>query len=205
MARFAFFAFIVVCTLVALDARAADVPAAPGVSVSGTSNSANSAEAGRLLAREIAIRANGGGFSNGRFNPVPPHPTAAIPAATAAPTPATPACGDVKGLAADTTDASGMRFMPIHRDNVRQFKMPTRSEAAMRAQALQAAIAGGKGESELAQAALQADAQASPAVQAQAELAKVTGAPAPAPSSDELAKAAVLREIQKYRSAHGKF
>jgi hypothetical protein len=203
MARFAFFAFIVVCTLVAVDARAADAPAAPVAS-----GSANSVEAGRLLAREIAIRAQGGGFANGRFSPVPPHPTAAIPAAASAPTPApaaTPACGDVKGLAADVTDTNGMHFMPIRRDNVRQFKMPTRSEATMRAQALQAAIAGGKGESELAQAALQADAQASPAVQAQAELAKVTGAPAPAPSADELAKEAVLHEIQKYRSAHGNF
>jgi hypothetical protein len=199
MARFAFFDFTAACAVIAVEARAADVAMSAGLAAAP-----GSVEAAHLFAREIAARAQGNGFANGRFTPTVPHP-AAIRSSAAAPANPIPACGDIKGLAADTTDTGGMRFMPLRRDGVHQFKMPTRTEAAMRAQAFQAAIAGGKGESVLAQAALEADAQAAPAVQAQAELAKVTGAAPPPASADDLAKEAVLREIQKYRAAHGKF
>jgi hypothetical protein len=197
MVRSAIFMSFVLCAVTATPVWASDVPMPRAVSATPTS-----IDAARLLAHEIATRAQGGGLANGRFTPSVPRP-AVIATPSAQPTP--PACGDVKGLAADTVDENGLRFMPLHRDSTHPYKMPARGEAIARAQALQAAIAGGKGESELAQTALQTDAQADPRVQAETELAKITGNVPPAANPNALAKEAVLREIQKYRAARGKF
>ncbi len=199
MTRFAFFVFIVLCTLTAQSVQAADVQAP----VPATPSAQSSVEVGRLLAREVIARAQGGGLSNGRFTPSVPR-AAVIPATSAAAPPAAPSC-DIKGLAADTVDENGMRFMPLRRESTRTFKMPARGEVVARAQALQAAVAGSKGVSELAQAALQKDAEIDPHTQAEAEIANITGQPAPAADSNAAAKEAVRLEIQKYRQAHGKF
>jgi hypothetical protein len=187
---------------IAPDLAAFDVLLPPA-----TSATPDSIEAAHLMAAEIAARAQGGGFSNGRFTPTVPRPAAVIgPAAQpAAPAAAPATCGAVKGLVADATTADGMHFMPLHRDMSQTFKMPARSEAMARAEAVKAAIAGGKSESALAQAALQADAQASAATQARTELANYTGQAPPPVDPQALAKEAVLREIQKYRASGGKF
>lgn len=199
MARFSILIAMTVGWLaMAPDLAAFDVPL-PAT----TSATPGSIENAHLMAAEIAARAQGGGFNGGRFTPTVPRPAPVV--ATSVQQAPPPACGDVKGLAADTTDSYGLHFMPLHRDTTRSFKMPSRSEAISRAQALQAAIAGGKGESELAQAALQADAQASPGTQARTELANITGKAPPSADPNALAKEAVLREIQRYRAAGGKF
>ena len=117
MVRFAVFVFSAICVLAADRAVASEVPTPAGVAATPAS-----IETAQLLAREIAARAQAGGFAHGRFTPSVPR-AAAIRSSTATPQ-SEDACDGVKGLAADTTDASGMRFMPLKRERVRAVKMP---------------------------------------------------------------------------------
>lgn len=213
MVRATIFALTVLCFMTpALPAAAIELAAsAMPNAVVPSPTQAPSPDAARMLALEIAARAQGDNV-HGRFTPSTPRAPMFTPSAapTAPATMPAAACGNVtavpSGAPAGIT-TGGMRFMPLHRaTETRTFAVPARKEVVVTAQALRAAVAGSKNESDLAQVALQNANEPSAHSQAMTELASLTGgASGVAPSTDPTAMTnqAVLREIQRYRNSHG--
>ena len=166
-------------------------------------------DASRLLAMEIAARAQGGN-AQGKFTPTQPRAPMIAPSMQAAgpAQPAAPAltCGapNTAASAAATAADGGMHFMPLRRGvAAREFPLPSRGEITATAQTLRAAVAGSKGESDLAQTALQVANMPTAQAQAANEVASITGRPGPSADPSALAHDAVLHEIQRYRATHG--
>jgi len=218
MIRFPILAAILLCSVTA-STRAAELatPAATDAVVATPAP-----DAARMLALEIAARAQNNSVRGGHYNPMPPRPpafTAPVaqqPAAASGAVPASNGCGNgaiPSGTPAGIAAAAngGARFLPLRRDTApRAFNMPARQQTVVTAQALRAAVAGSQNESDLAQTALQTASQPSAHNQALAEIANI-GAPGggagTAPSTDPtaIANQAVMREIKLYRQAHGKW
>ncbi|TAK98206.1 MAG: hypothetical protein EPO08_19770 [Rhodospirillaceae bacterium] len=191
--------------LMSLPATAANF-GAPGMSTAVVQTPSTSAA--RLYALGITTRAQAsvgqGDTSQASFAP-PMTTTAAPPISAATPVVCgSAAAGSSSSAVGITSAVTGMRFMPLHRDAASHtFAVPARREIVASAQALRAAVAGSKNESDLAQAALQAANAPSPQTQAQTELASLTGKTnAAASNPTAMANEEVLAQIQRYRNTH---
>jgi hypothetical protein len=143
-----------------------------------------------------------------------PKPAAAItptlPPTQAANAPASCATSSANPQSAVPTSIAGMRFMPLHHDQVaRSFPVPPRRETVATAEAVRVAVAASANQSDLAQTILQTAAAPSARAQAEEELGQLKtsdGAPLTNPNAANpsiLANQAVMREMQRYRTTHG--